>query len=155
MGRTREVAAKRGAARREKAQAGLWSALRGAANPRWRGGKEARLARIKESGMRAEWTRRYRKKYPEKIREFTQRRHGRKLARLPRGTVKRIGEAQRWMCPICRTSIRKEFHVDHIMPLAKGGSHEPSNLQLLCPQCNLRKNAKHPVDFMQSKGFLL
>ena len=41
------------------------------------------------------------------------------------------------------------------MPLARGGKHEASNLQLLCPPCNMSKNAKHPIDFMQQRGFLL
>lgn len=29
------------------------------------------------------------------------------------------------------------------------------NLQLLCPTCNQQKNAHDPIDFMQSRGFLL
>lgn len=41
------------------------------------------------------------------------------------------------------------------MPLAKGGEHTPFNIQLLCPRCNVRKSAKHPVDFMQENGYLL
>ena len=46
-------------------------------------------------------------------------------------------------------------HVDHIVPLAKGGQHVASNIQILCPTCNVRKSAKDPIDFMQSRGFLL
>lgn len=34
------------------------------------------------------------------------------------------------------------FHVDHIVPLAKGGTDEMWNLQFLCEQCNLDKGAK-------------
>lgn len=33
------------------------------------------------------------------------------------------------------------FEVDHITPLAKGGSDEPSNWALACRACNLRKSA--------------
>lgn len=29
------------------------------------------------------------------------------------------------------------------------------NVQLLCSRCNLSKGAKHPVEFMQSQGYLL
>ncbi len=32
-----------------------------------------------------------------------------------------------------------ELHVDHIMPLAKGGTNVPENLQTLCNECNLGK----------------
>jgi 5-methylcytosine-specific restriction endonuclease McrA len=37
------------------------------------------------------------------------------------------------------------FHVDHIIPLAKGGAHLPDNLQILPAEENLRKGAKLPV----------
>jgi 5-methylcytosine-specific restriction endonuclease McrA len=45
--------------------------------------------------------------------------------------------------------------MDHIMPLARGGKHSPANIQLLCPPCNLRKSAKHPIDYMRQLGWLL
>ena len=41
------------------------------------------------------------------------------------------------------------FHLDHVMPLALGGAHSDSNIQLLCPHCNLKKHAKHPADFFK------
>ena len=31
------------------------------------------------------------------------------------------------------------FHVEHILPRAKGGTDELANLTLACPSCNLRK----------------
>ena len=62
---------------------------------------------------------------------------------------------QKCMCVVCRISIKNSYHVDHIHPLSKGGGNDIRNIQLLCPTCNLEKHAKHPVDFMQSRGFLL
>jgi 5-methylcytosine-specific restriction protein A len=35
-----------------------------------------------------------------------------------------------------------KLHIDHIVPLAKGGSSDPSNLQVLCQRCNLEKGAR-------------
>lgn len=122
-------------------------------HPQWKGGRSATAARRveKESAYRKA----YRAKNPEKVREFTRKRRGLMIGRLPRGTVKRIGERQRWKCVVCLACIKRDYHMDHIMPLAKGGIHEASNLQLLCPPCNVRKSAKHPIDFMQERGFLL
>lgn len=91
-----------------------------------------------------------------RIREYAHRRSRLKLAGLPRGTIQKIGTLQGWKCASCRHSIRgRDYHKDHIVPLSKGGEHAARNIQLLCPSCNLRKGAKHPVDFMQSLGFLL
>lgn len=71
-------------------------------------------------------------------------------------TIKRLMSLQKCKCAVCRTDLKKSgHHLDHIMPLSKGGSHDESNVQLLCPKCNLTKSAKHPIDFMQEKGFLL
>jgi len=62
---------------------------------------------------------------------------------------------QKRKCVVCRTDITNVYHIDHIMPLALGGRNEISNIQLLCPFCNISKKDKHPIDFMQSRGFLL
>jgi 5-methylcytosine-specific restriction endonuclease McrA len=34
------------------------------------------------------------------------------------------------------------YHVDHIIPLAKGGQHHPRNLQVISANDNVRKGAK-------------
>lgn len=63
--------------------------------------------------------------------------------------------AQRGGCACCRGVFGlAELHMDHIMPLSKGGLHDDENIQLLCQPCNQAKYAKHPVDFMQERGFL-
>jgi 5-methylcytosine-specific restriction endonuclease McrA len=69
--------------------------------------------------------------------------------------IKRIMEMQRSKCAICRRSIKNKYHIDHIMPLSRGGTNWPHNLQLLCPSCNVRKSTKDPIQYMQERGMLL
>lgn len=47
----------------------------------------------------------------------------------------------------CAVGLKGGYHVDHVVPLALGGSNGPENLVLACPSCNLHKNASHPMDF--------
>jgi 5-methylcytosine-specific restriction endonuclease McrA len=49
--------------------------------------------------------------------------------------------------PTCAVTLSSGYHVDHVIPIAAGGSNGPENLVLACPDCNLRKGAKHPMDF--------
>jgi len=75
---------------------------------------------------------------------------------VSRGIEARLMGLQRGRCAACGTGLRKAgHHLDHIKPLAKRGQHADNNLQLLCPPCNMSKHARDPVDFMQSRGFLL
>lgn len=73
--------------------------------------------------------------------------------------VRLIFEGQRGLCANCQTKLfksgKQKYHVDHIMPLALGGSNWPSNLQCLCPACNLSKGAKHPDDWAREQGRLI
>lgn len=62
---------------------------------------------------------------------------------------------QRGRCSICKDKCLHSFHVDHVMPLSKGGSNAISNIQILCPTCNMSKKDRDPVLHMQSKGFLI
>jgi len=105
----------------------------------------------KASAGRKVWA----KRNPDKLREYAHKRSGIRLARLPSGTIKKIGTLQKWKCATCCCALNGKYHKDHIVPLAGGGKHEPLNIQLLCPTCNLKKGAKNPVKFMQERGLLL
>lgn len=94
---------------------------------------------------------------PEKRREYNRNAKAKRKAAPGVHTSADITSLQRLQkgkCAACRRPLAA-FHVDHIVALARGGTNDRVNLQLLCPTCNLQKGAKHPVDFMQQKGFLL
>ena len=58
------------------------------------------------------------------------------------------------VCYWCGAKCAKAFHIDHYVPLSKGGKHEASNLVVACPPCNAKKRAKDPLEFAASIGRL-
>ena len=59
---------------------------------------------------------------------------------------KAVGDAQDWKCRYCGKDIfgRGQSALDHIVPVASGGTSDFDNLQMLCRRCNIRKSAKKP-----------
>lgn len=59
---------------------------------------------------------------------------------------KRILERDNYTCQQCGNSVYKEpnllLEIDHIIPVSKGGTSEPQNLQTLCWRCNRSKSDK-------------
>jgi hypothetical protein len=45
-----------------------------------------------------------------------------------------------------------DWHIDHFMPMSKGGPHHPDNLVISCAKCNLSKNASDPIVFADRFG---
>lgn len=70
--------------------------------------------------------------------------------------IEKLESNQKGKCVNCHVKLnRTGYHVDHIFPIFLGGSNWPSNLQLLCPSCNCKKNAKHPLEWAKENGRLL
>lgn len=150
-----EAQARARAAWREGFDSGKWAMPSGEQSSHWLGGRKATYERRKANGSIKRAKDAYLAANKEKQREWSIRRKHKTVGKIPSGTIARIAASQKWKCVACRASIKDKFHMDHIMPLSKGGEHKPYNIQLLCPTCNLSKSAKHPVDFMREKGFLL
>lgn len=60
-------------------------------------------------------------------------------------------DLQSGKCPYCKVKLNKtgnnKYHSDHVLPLSKGGTNDISNIQLLCPKCNMSKHDKLPEEF--------
>lgn len=60
---------------------------------------------------------------------------------------KRAKDDSKVRCYLCGRLIPKgRRHVDHIVPLSKGGKHMVSNLAIACNSCNVRKHNKMPSE---------
>lgn len=106
------------------------------------------------------WAQKWRDKNPE--RRSAQDHNRRAKLRGAKGShtgaqVRNLLIVQGFKCAeaTCRKSIKLKYHKDHVMPIVLGGANDIKNIQLLCPTCNLRKNAKHPADWARENGRLL
>ncbi len=120
-----------------------------ATNKKWRGQNGEYLRQVKREWAAAN---------VERCRVYKRNRRARKRRNGGTHTAADIAallKTQRQRCAYCGSQLRKEYHVDHIMPLARGGGNDRRNLQLLCAPCNLTKGDRDPIDFVQSIGRLL
>lgn len=62
--------------------------------------------------------------------------------------IEEIYNSQDGKCYYCKKDVGHKFHIDHYVPLSKGGTNNPDNLVISCPSCNLRKSNKMPEDFI-------
>lgn len=56
-----------------------------------------------------------------------------------------VAKRDRLRCHICKRKIGGTFHLDHVVPLSKGGAHSYSNVKLAHPHCNVQKGAAMPA----------
>lgn len=67
--------------------------------------------------------------------------------KFTREDVTRLFAMQRGCCAICQRSLDSDgYHIDHIIPISRGGTNDPINIQLTHPVCNLKKGASLPDD---------
>jgi 5-methylcytosine-specific restriction endonuclease McrA len=82
---------------------------------------------------------------PDKRAEIQNRRRARKyLVAADRVDYSEVIKMSCGLCGICDSAFTQNdrTHFDHIIPLALGGSHVQSNLQLTHARCNLRKGSR-------------
>lgn len=62
--------------------------------------------------------------------------------------IRQMLEDQGHVCAYCEVPLFGEFHVDHMLPLSRGGSNDWSNLAITCDRCNRSKHNKTTEEFM-------
>ena len=56
---------------------------------------------------------------------------------------------QRGVCDYCESVLNGNYHVDHMIPLSRGGRNDWSNLAVTCGDCNRFKGAMTTEEFFQ------
>lgn len=100
----------------------------------------------------AEMARRWRAQNHEQARAIRQAYRARTINALGSHTAEDIAqmyEDQEGLCAYCETPLLGSYHVDHIIPLIRGGSNDPDNLAITCPPCNNRKHDKPLLVFLE------
>lgn len=117
------------------------------------------LARVKEYNRRNPESAKlrhtsWRARNPEKIREMTHARRARKNNSGGRFLVaewRALKEAFGFVCLRCGVAESKsKLVMDHVVPLAAGGTNDISNIQPLCAKCNSWKYTK-TIDYRKLK----
>jgi hypothetical protein len=103
-------------------------------------------------------------KYARKSREANHDRHlnyihnyrARKKGNGGTFTFKELNELfeqQEGFCYYCGellyASFDREIHIEHKIPISRGGSNDITNIVLSCAKCNLSKGAKTDVEFLK------
>lgn len=66
--------------------------------------------------------------------------------------VAALRRRQRNRCAACGANLRTTGdHVDHKVPLSRGGRSDARNICLLCPPCNLSKGTRTLAEFLAER----
>ena len=129
------------------------------ANKEWKREYDREYRKRQGPEVQLERSRKWRAANPEKraaiVHSYTARRRAQTKGGVSTTALAAWAKAARKVCYWCRTKCARGYHIDHYTPLSKGGAHELANLVIACGPCNLKKNAKDPLDFAREVGRLL
>ena len=61
--------------------------------------------------------------------------------------IRRQYESQNGKCWWCGCELNGKYHMDHVIPLSRGGENGPENIVASCPPCNLSKGSRLPQEW--------
>jgi len=117
----------------------------------WRKANPEKVSELNRAYRRAnpekvsERLRAWQKANPDKVRAITHRRRARKAAAPGTATAAQIAARCAMFGNKCWVCGAPAEAIDHVKPLAAGGSGWPCNLRPICRSCNSRKGAKWPL----------
>ena len=113
---------------------------------------EGRVAYKRDPEARKKAVRAYQARKPEehrtRKRAADRRRHGRKIA----GSGVSAAFVRSLLQLPCAYCGGRGGTVDHVVPLARGGLHEASNLASACASCNFAKHTRTGEEFRAARG---
>lgn len=94
----------------------------------------------------------YRARHPERIKMRAKNTHARQGARagdidFDYDDIQAQLKSQNGRCWWCGKKIKNNWHLDHRIPLARGGSNGPGNIVITHARCNLKKQDKMPWEY--------
>lgn len=66
--------------------------------------------------------------------------------------IERMLTRQRWICSYCPVDLHFGYHLDHVVPLSRGGQHTIGNIVAACPSCNCSKKDLLLVEWHRKRG---
>ncbi len=84
----------------------------------------------------------------QRLRNFGKR-NGERISAL---ALDAMLDAQRGRCWYCQKKLHK-YHIEHRIPISRGGPHHLSNIVISCPPCNFSKGAKMPWEMTNPRLF--
>lgn len=73
--------------------------------------------------------------------------HLRLIGHYTSADIQRLRLRQLGKCAYCPRGLGTRFHIDHIIPISRGGLNWSKNLVLACAKCNLCKRNKTGTEF--------
>ena len=74
--------------------------------------------------------------------------------KISKKIVRFLYDMQEGLCAYCSKKL-DNYHVDHIYPLAAGGTNDISNLAISCPTCNLTASSFCFPDLAAKRNYIL
>ena len=134
---------------REKERSARWHAE----NPQ-KVKESQRLYYERNQEARRENSRRWRRENPEQVAKQNEERRAREAGASIDSELDyaRIYRRDRGICYLCGQKVKKsERHLDHVVPLRRGGKHSEDNLRVTHARCNLIKGSRLVEDIDPSR----